>query len=227
MGKAKLYEGEIPSYGIDRKLKPGRHYPEELQFLFAFFTSRKNPDLGAVSKKLNKKFERNLVLVERSFKDYFLLPPNATYRDLKLNKPLSEMTPREERKIVNNWVHDNIVRRINARLKLLNPGLWPNGSGGYKFEPVVVNINKDFLAEGRVWEYLARVIDSEKGLNRNLVHQCPKCKKIFIARRGKKYHSFCRSKYFSEKYTNEGIAARRQKEYRERLKEKSKKLKKA
>ncbi len=227
MGKAKLYVPETPNYGIDRKLKPGRHYPGELQILFAFFTSRKNPDLGATSRKLNKKFERNLVLVEKSFRDYFLLPSNATYRDLKPDKRMSEMTPREERKILYNWVHVNIVRRINARLKYLHPELFGDGSGGYKLEPVVVNINKDFLAEGRVWELLAKVIDNEKGLNRNLVHECPYCKKIFIARRGKKFHSFCRSKYFSEKYTNEGITARRQKEYRDRLKEKSKEPKKA
>ncbi|MFH0789148.1 MAG: hypothetical protein V2B13_16240 [Pseudomonadota bacterium] len=201
MGKAQIYVPETPNYGIDQNLKPGLHYPEVLQILFAFFISRRNPDIGAASKKLNRKFERNLVLVEKSFRDYFLL---SSYS-----------------------IHTSIIRRINARLKNLHPELQRNVSGGYSLKPVVVNLDKDFLAEGRIWSLLADVIDSEKGLNKNLVHECPYCEKIFIARRGKRFHSFCRSKYFSEKYTNEGIAARRQKEYRERLKKKSKNPKKA
>ena len=202
-------ESQIPNYLIHPKLKPGKHYPKELNLLIKFFLygakgSPFVPKTGTVRKKVNDEAK----VIERTFADLFLKD------DLKIKF--------------------QSVDRINRKLKFFSPRIQET-TDGYKLEitPYITSdapkrsfghsVNPGLIG----WAWLAKVMD---GLDPGLVHQCGYCKKIFFSKQIKKYHNRmrigedildCRRKAFQEKYRKEGRNAKRQKEYRLRKNKKT------
>lgn len=218
---------EIENYQIDPRLKVGRDYPDDLIRLVKAFITHEMM-LTSSSRKKTWSLERQILLAEETFKEYFLHNTTLPIQEkeiiiLKDGKEEVVKDSEEIKKVLKKMkdidaIHLNCIRRINARLKYFSPQLTSNLEHGYKLEPFYLEWKKDNLGEGIVWSWLAATIDSRKGLNPELVHECFYCKKIFFSRQRKKYHPECQSKYFSEKAVKEGIAKRRQKDYRERKK---------
>jgi len=215
---------EPPEYLIDSRLKGGRDYPKELEMLIAFFHRKAPFPLVSHHKALLRHFRRKISSIEKAFKEWFINPPGEIYKPIKINKPLSEMTQKEYHKVENIFVHKGLINRINRHLKKLNPALVPDGLriDGYKLAYTSIEAKKAGLGESFLWELLAKVIDSETGLDRNLFHQCPFCRKIFISRQRKKYHPQCRVKYLSENYRESGKAKINLQRFRARQKKKTK-----
>jgi hypothetical protein len=197
---------DIPKYQIDRKLKSGRHYPVELDFIFDILSKvlptvtidyeeeKRRKDGHFIYSERNREAVRGqfkeLTLLERSFREYFINP----------------------------FSKEKSVSRINKRLLSLHPQLGPKGpEGAWGFSLNQVSSSKTNIDVW--WHSLAKVIE---GLDSKLVHQCEACGNVFISKQTKKYHSECRgpylSKIFSERYVKSGRAASKQKAYRERKK---------
>jgi hypothetical protein len=225
----------ISNYEIDWRLKPGKDFPEELLPLILYFRERKIPGFEIVkgiapnaaplssgkypkSKKLTGIVEKQITQAEQIFKDYFL---NSTPQHAKI--PYRKSSKIYE---VTSPIREKCAKKINARLNYVRPQLIWDSEGGHKID-LSVKAEMNTLAMD-VWVFLAQVIDSKDGhgLNPNLVHQCPYCEKIFFSRQRKKFHPACKTRYFSEKAVDSGIAAKRSKKYREKKKNKIKARKK-
>lgn len=219
---------EIENYQIDKRLKVGRDYPSELLPLLRAFTMR---EMGFTSNRKEKirSYQRQISLAEKTFRQYFLHNTKLKIEEdkiemVRLGKIETITDPKEIQKILKRMkdvdpIHLKCIKRVNARLKYFNPQLMFDGNFTYKLEPFYLEWKKDNLGEAILWSWLAAMIDSKGGLDPELVHECFECKKIFFSRQRKKYHPECQSKYFSKKAVREGIAKRRQKDYRERKKE--------
>lgn len=241
---------DIPNYLIDIKLKVNRHYPPELEVLtnlfergFAFLPFITEPK----SRKVRGKVGMEIQLIEKTFLDFFLNQSNLIKYELdlekwkkkhirvkdaktELNKELQRLreAAKEEPGPCDKRIVIRSIDRINRKLKFFNPRIQGGGKGyQLNFTPYITPentrafIKKPGLLAVMGWAWLAKVIDK---LDPRLFHQCDydDCKKIFFSRQIKKYHTECRSKYFSEKYKKEGRNAERQRQYRQR---KNKKMK--
>lgn len=201
--KSAMEQAAIQDYEIDRRLKPGKDYPEGFAFLIEYFRQKHVPgipvkELSESSKKDPKEiarrmwlasyFQKQCALAERTFKEYFL--------SLEINR-------------------EKCIERINTKLRGMSPQLLFDAKGGHE---LVFKVTRETVLFGmmELWELLAKAIDSKGGLNPKLVHQCPYCKKIFFSRQRKKYHSECLRRFFSEKYKKEGLGKKWAKDYRER-----------
>ena len=223
--KSKLSEPDYPKYLIDGKMKAGKDYPPELRILFFIFITRRHPQVIIRYKKLNRIFEKHVALAEKSFLDYFLNSPLDVYdKNMKHDKPLWEMTPKEYSRVSLNSIHQRTIKRVNHQLRMFYPRLLPDGKDGWTLDPFTIESKDDPTRSREIWQYLAQAIS---GMKRKHVFPCVRCGKIIISKQKKKYHSYCQAKYFSEKYVKEGIAKRNQKAYRDRKKEKLKGWKKA
>jgi hypothetical protein len=213
----------IQDYQIDPRLKAGKDYPSELELLFEKFKSRKMGLLQTNSKEKIRSYQRQIELVEKTFKEYFLITATITGIEKitpgKIERISEPQELEKEAKRVKNFdpIHRNAVRRVNARLKYFTPQLWPRADFGYRLEPFFLDNKKDPFGEVLLWAWLSLAIAE---LDPELVRECAYCGKIFISRQRKKYHPECQRRFFSEKAVLEGIARKRQKDYRERKKEK-------
>jgi hypothetical protein len=232
----------MENYWIDRKLKPGKDYPPELIRLTDYFNKKLEPFVKPISRRQQQK---ELQQIERIFNEFFfhqskVLEFDRKHRDLAVvsasfnPRRLGLVTQRKKdywqaflkehgkdpRGIINRCIN-----KVNAKLKLTSPQLLLR-DGTYYLEPIAVfsmrYLQRDKGAAIDLWELLAKIID---GVNPSLYKQCAYCKQVFFSRQRKKFHSECRSKYFSEKYGKEGRNSERQKQYRLRKKEKTKRLK--
>jgi hypothetical protein len=216
---------EIKNYQMDPRLKAGRDYPFELISLVKAFKTGEMGLLRTNSKEKIWSYQRQISLVEKTFREYFLHTVQGI-TSIKTTRPGKTETiedPEEIKKrskrIKNiDPIHLNCIRRVNARLKYFTPRLKDDIEHAYKLEPFYLGNKKDPFGEAILWAHLAMTIDSKEGIDPELVHECLYCKKIFFSRQRKKYHPECQSKYFSEKAVREGIAKKRQKDYRERKK---------
>lgn len=217
---------EIENYQMDPRLKVGRDYPFELSPLVRAFRTREMGFIRTNSKKKIRSYQRQISLAEKTFREYFLHTVQGITRIESTRPGKTEVIEEPEeikkrsKRIKNiDPIHINCIRRVNARLKYFTPRLIGDGGHAYKLEPFTLWENKkDPFGEALLWSWLAATIDSKEGLDPELVHECFYCKKIFFSRQRKKYHPECQSKYFSEKAVREGIAKKRQKDYRERKK---------
>lgn len=239
---------EMPKYLIHRRLKVGKHYPPELPALTSLFEGGIAIfpfALPGQSRKVKNVMRLEIQLIEKTFLDFFLNRSNLIKYELKFDewkkKHSTNQNPkaaiRKELQRLSKAakiesgpcsikVVNRCVDRINRKLKFFNPRI-QSGSEGYKlnFTPYFTSENsKVFLKKPSLlpvigWAWLAKVID---GLDPKLFHQCGYCQKIFFSKQIKKFHTECRSKYFSEKAVESGFAKKWQKDYRRRLKKKTK-----
>jgi hypothetical protein len=181
----------MENYLIDRRLKSGKDYPGDLDFLLHLFNGGK-PLINLNSKRGTSNFEKNVSLIERTFIDYFLNPSKK----------------------------NECIRRVNAKLKLVNPSLQPNGKGGYDLERETIwssnSAKRDRHTGGQVidcWLRLAKVLSR---VDPKLFHRCLECRNYFFSRQRKDYHPECKPKFFSEKYKKNGRQKGWEKESRKR-----------
>jgi len=226
MREKKNPQSLVIDYDMDPRLKVERDYPYELSPLVRAFRTREMGFLRSNSKKIIRSYQRQISLAEKTFREYFLHTVEGI-DSITITRPGKsevikdpEEIKKRAKRIKNiDPIHVNCIRRVNARLKYFTPQLI--GIGGEfvcELEPFNLEYKKDPFGEAILWQWLAIAMDSKKGLDPELVHECPYCNKIFFSRQRKKYHPECQSKYFSEKAIREGIAKRRQKDYRERRK---------
>jgi hypothetical protein len=200
---------QIQNYWIDPKLKKGKHYPPELINLLFFFENRQLfPSIQ--NPIIDTHLEAEKDLIEKTFLDFFLRQRNSQVVSdcvKRINKRLENVNPQieydnERKKYLLKLPYETAIDSKKYRKYSKQPGLY------YLF----------------VWNWLAKVID---GLDPRLVRQCEACKKIFISKQKKKFHSWCRgpylSKLFSARYVKSGKAAEKQKRYRENLKHRRRK----
>lgn len=222
----KKEKSKIENYQMDPRLKVERDYPYELSPLVRAFRTREMGLLRTNSKEKIRSYQRQISLAEKTFRKYFLHTVHGI-TNIETSRPGKRETiedPEEIKKrskrIKNiDPIHDDCIRRVNARLKYFSPRLIGDGEFAYKLEPFCLWENKkDPFGEAILWSWLAATIDSREGLDPELVHECPYCRKIFFSRQRKIYHPECRSKFSSEKAVKSGLAKKRQKDYRERIK---------
>jgi hypothetical protein len=236
----------MENYRIDRKLKSGKDYPPQLITLIHYFNKKWEPSVKPEGNRGRRQRQKELKQIERIFNEFFFRQSKVVefdrkHRDLAVvSASLAPGRPgllterkkdywqaflkehgKDPREIINRCIN-----KVNAKLKLTNPELLPRG-GRYYLEPISVRFSVRSLQRNEwaaidLWELLAKIID---GLDPSLYKQCPYCKQIFLSRQRKKFHSECRSKYFSEKYGKEGRNAERQKQYRLRKKKSSRTMK--
>lgn len=228
--KKTAHKPEIKNYQIDDRLKAGKDYPSELELLFDKFLTRKMGPIKTHSKIKRDKYLRQISLIEKTFKEYFLHPvvtlPVEHQRPAIRRDPdteeISHISDPRDNKFLNPglkpvFIHE-LIRRVNARLNYFNPQLSQNIDGSYHLEPFFLDNKKDLFGEAQPWAWLAIAISE---LDPELVRECAYCGKIYISRQRKKYHQECQKRFFSEKAIREGMAKKRQKEYRERKKDKA------
>jgi len=136
----------------------------------------------------------DLALTERTFREFFLKP-----------------SPRLQKQC---------IRRVNVGLQYLHPVLERHPVLGdfwidYQLGPCDSSYYYEHSALGSYSLWLMKIF---VGLDPKLVHRCPYCDGIFISRQKRKYHSPCKHKFLAQEAVRRGLAAKRQREYRGRLK---------
>jgi hypothetical protein len=230
----------VENYWIDKKLKSRRDYPPELITLTAYISKRwKLSDPG--DRRGRQQQQKELGQIERIFNEYFfcqskvkefdkkhrdlievyasLIPwePHTVKRGKDYWQAFLEENGEDPRRIINRC-----IQKVNAKLKETSPQLSEKG-GRYYLDPAAIRFDRRCLERNRggiieQWILLAKVIDR---VDPPLYKRCAHCQQVFFSRQRKKYHTECRSKYFSEKAVKTGLARKRQKAYRERLKKRS------
>jgi hypothetical protein len=186
-----MREIAMENYWIDSRLKRGRDYPRELPDLTFVFNEKTPPGVHLNGRRAKVAFEKNVSRIERTFKEFFL----------------------------NHCKKEECIRRVNAKLKLINPVLSRNEKGGYDFKEIICGSNiakRDPYTGGEgieCWVWLAKVI---AGLDPKLLHQCLHCQNYFFSRQRQDYHPECKPKFFLEKYKKDGRQKGWEKESRKR-----------
>jgi hypothetical protein len=227
---------------IDPRLKPGKDYPRDLPILIDLF---RNPlPWGQILRKSITKREleeyhqllrpEEIEKIPKSQRKQYVGkiqeqfdkgPDTIALHELK--KEASSI----EKVFVDYFFADSqkilhaCIERVNRKLEDIHPML-SKGEGKSRRLIFDFAVTKSFswqkgLGLNRIyWVILARIMTE---LDRALVHRCPECRTIFISKKKNKYDSFkCRKNFLSRKAVETGFAKRRQREYRRRLKKKSK-----
>jgi len=242
----------MEDYWIDPRLKQGKHYPTELTRLIEVFNGKRiMKHVGKGARRVFSQQEREVRKIKGMFERYFfyqsrmvrfqkyfdtvITQDNKDEWNLRkiraLRKEFSAKWKEEFPSEKPGEVIGNIIKKVNGKLRFANPQLLKRSLSWNTFylEPIAIVLSsmgakKKFFSRNidvtfTYWELLAKVID---GLNPRLIRKCAYCEKIYFSLQRKKFHTECRSRYFSEKYGKEGRNAERQKQYRQR---KQKKLK--
>ena len=241
----------MEDYWIDPRLKQGKHYPAELTRLTEVFNGKRVVTHIGKRAKLRKIQEgKEVGAIEKMFQDYFLYQARVLkfqkYSEWGQDKIKASTSGKEfadkikalREDLKTEWdrefgtekpglVIEGIIKKVNAKLKLAHPQLLSKSYGpGFYFEPITIYGKRRFFLRDQAetftyWELLAKVIAT---LNPRLVHRCQyePCSKIYFSRQRKKFHTECRSRYFSEKAVKNGFAKKWQKDYRDRIKKKAK-----
>lgn len=192
---------DIPNFLIDRRLKPGKDYPEDELTLLTDLFKRGIDGEGycfrvMAGRGLKRRLQQDIDLIKNTFCDFFLSDES---------QKINEAIERVNRKLLN--VSPMIVRRVTGyRLEPFNLTSSIVGRR-IKTQPSLIGLSG--------WLTLATVMGN---LKRDFVHQCPRCEKIFFSKKIRVYHRECRSKFLYEKYQDEGRFRKAEKEYRERKK---------
>lgn len=239
----------MEDYWIDPRLKQGKHYPVELTRLIEVFNGKRiMQHVGKGARRVFSKQEKEVRKIKGMFETYFsyqsrmvkfqkyfdiiITQDNKDEWNLKkiraIRQEFSEKWKEEFPSERPREVIENIIKKVNGKLRFANPQLLTRSHYFY-LEPIAIVLSspgakKKFFSRNidvtfTYWELLAKVIDS---LNPRLIRKCAYCGKIYFSRQKKKFHTECRSKYFSEKAVKSGFAKKWQKDYRDRLKKKTK-----
>src|SRR4030042_147548 len=149
----------MENYLIDPRLKEGKDYPIELSSLIEAFKGGRFMVLKGKGAELTKKKENKEVrIIEKMFIDYFLYQArmlkfekyNLTITKDNISEwPLDKI--KAHRKELNkvwkeefgtekpNLTVEKIIKKVNAKLKIANPGLMRKGAGpGFYLEPIIL-----------------------------------------------------------------------------------------